>query len=107
MSIHYEIIGVKNVPAKSLEMLGRKQRLQHATCTSNGRDSGRSLLHQDKCSRAPILALGLLFCITLYLYFTTTTGTDTTQMIVTIPADDADLPGPKGKPKFSQFTSAW
>uniref|UniRef100_A0A182MPD0 Uncharacterized protein n=1 Tax=Anopheles culicifacies TaxID=139723 RepID=A0A182MPD0_9DIPT len=95
MSIHYEIIGVKNVPAKSLEMLGRKQRLQHATCTSNGRDSGRSLLHQDKCSRAPILALGLLFCITLYLYFTTTTGTDTTQMIVTIPADDADLPGPK------------
>uniref|UniRef100_A0A182WHQ3 Uncharacterized protein n=1 Tax=Anopheles minimus TaxID=112268 RepID=A0A182WHQ3_9DIPT len=82
-------------PATSLAVFSKKQRPQHATCTNNRRDNGRGLLHQDKCGRAPVLALGLLFCITVYLYFTTTTWTDTTQMIVTIPADDADLPGPK------------
>uniref|UniRef100_A0A182SRR1 Uncharacterized protein n=1 Tax=Anopheles maculatus TaxID=74869 RepID=A0A182SRR1_9DIPT len=86
-------------PATALAGFGKKQtRQQHPTCTNNRRDGGRGvggLLPQDKCGRAPVYALGLLFCVTLYLYFTTTAWTDTTQMIVTIPGDDADLPGPK------------
>ncbi|XP_053672941.1 uncharacterized protein LOC128723248 [Anopheles nili] len=82
-------------PAAALAVLSKKQRQQHSTCTNNRRDAGRGLLHQDKCGRVPVFALALVFCVTVYLYFTTTTWTDTTQMIVTIPADDADLPGPK------------
>ncbi|XP_050073925.1 uncharacterized protein LOC126561675 isoform X2 [Anopheles maculipalpis] len=88
-------------PATTLAGFGKKQaRQQHSTCTNNRRDGGRGggvagFLHQDKFGRAPVFALGLLFCVTLYLYFTTTAWTDTTQMIVTIPGDDADLPGPK------------
>uniref|UniRef100_A0A182Y378 Uncharacterized protein n=1 Tax=Anopheles stephensi TaxID=30069 RepID=A0A182Y378_ANOST len=84
-------------PATALAGFGKKQaRQQHSTCTNNRRDGARGgLLHQDKCGRAPVYALGLLFCVTLYLYFTTTAWPDTTQMIVTIPGDDADLPGPK------------
>lgn len=83
-------------------VLGRKLRHQHPpTCTNNRRDGGGrggSLLllpHQDKCGRVPVVAVALAFCVTVYLYFSTTPWNDTTQMIVTIPADDADLPGPK------------
>ncbi|XP_040154412.1 uncharacterized protein LOC120895280 isoform X1 [Anopheles arabiensis] len=87
----------------ALAVLSRKQQHHHRpspTCTNNRRDAGGGgrvaggLLHPvDRCGRAPVLAIGLLFCVTVYLYFMT--GTDVTQMIVTIPADDADLPGPK------------
>ncbi|XP_058064079.1 uncharacterized protein LOC131213856 isoform X1 [Anopheles bellator] len=69
-----------------------------STCANNRRDggSGRSLLlSADRCGRLPVLGFALVFCLTVYLYFTTTTWTDVPQMIVTIPPDDADLPGPK------------
>uniref|UniRef100_A0A182J4D0 Uncharacterized protein n=1 Tax=Anopheles atroparvus TaxID=41427 RepID=A0A182J4D0_ANOAO len=88
--------------ATAIAVHGKKQRKQQqATCTNNRRD-GRALLPQEKCGRMPVLALALIFCVTVYLYFTTTTWTDTTQMIVTIPADDVDLPGPKDEPQLTK-----
>ncbi|XP_053666862.1 uncharacterized protein LOC128715963 [Anopheles marshallii] len=85
-------------PASTVAVYSKKQRPQHATCTNNRRDAARGFLPKDKCrapGRVPVFAVGLLFCVTVYLYFTTTIWPDATQMIVTIPADDADLPGPK------------
>uniref|UniRef100_A0A182Q8B6 Uncharacterized protein n=1 Tax=Anopheles farauti TaxID=69004 RepID=A0A182Q8B6_9DIPT len=88
-------------PATTLAGLARKPRPTQPTCTKNRRDEGG----QEKCGRVPIVAVGLLFCVTVYLYFTTTAWTDTTQMIVTVPADDADLPGPKAGAVDLQLTS--
>ncbi|KFB52975.1 AGAP006068-PC-like protein [Anopheles sinensis] len=82
-------------PATATTVPGKRPQKARPTCTNNRRDNRRALLAQDKCGRMPVLVGALVFCVTVYLYFTTTTWTDTTQMIVTIPADDVDLPGPK------------
>ncbi|XP_035793858.1 uncharacterized protein LOC118467457 isoform X1 [Anopheles albimanus] len=88
-------------PAAGITGLGKKQlQQQHRspvpTCTKNRRD-GRPLLLQsvDKCGRLPVIACAMVFCLTLYLYFTTTAWVEAPQIIVTIPPDDVDLPGPK------------
>uniref|UniRef100_T1E7F7 Uncharacterized protein n=1 Tax=Anopheles aquasalis TaxID=42839 RepID=T1E7F7_ANOAQ len=93
-------VGITGLGKKHLQ-LQQQHRSSAPTCTKNRRD-GRPLLLQtaDKCGRLPVIACAMVFCLTLYLYFTTTTWVETPQIIVTIPPDDADLPGPKGRSDF-------
>ncbi|XP_055538592.1 uncharacterized protein LOC129726053 isoform X1 [Wyeomyia smithii] len=65
------------------------------TCTTNRRDVKGS--HQDKCGRIRLTVLVLLVFITFYLSLSTIDIRPMVhQMVVTIPDDDEDLPGPRG-----------
>lgn len=71
------------------------------TCTTNRRDNkGHHPLHhhQEKCGRIKLGVLVALVFITFYLSLSTISIRPVVhQMVVTIPDDDEDLPGPRGK----------
>ncbi|XP_065079826.1 uncharacterized protein LOC135702712 isoform X2 [Ochlerotatus camptorhynchus] len=64
------------------------------TCTANRRENKG--LHQEKCGRIRLGVLVVLAFITFYLSLSTISIRPVVhQMVVTIPDDDEDLPGPR------------
>ncbi|XP_021696525.1 uncharacterized protein LOC5564096 isoform X2 [Aedes aegypti] len=67
------------------------------TCTTNRRDNkSHNQHHQEKCGRIKLGVLVALVFITFYLSLSTISIRPVVhQMVVTIPDDDEDLPGPR------------
>jgi hypothetical protein len=53
------------------------------------------LLNQEKCGRIRLVVLVVVLFLTIYYSFYTNVK-DPKQLLVIIPPDDVDLPGPKG-----------